>query len=540
MNPLAELFDVEERSDGVYIKVTRTQKDTIHIGSIENELKSAYVMNYDIKSIQDVFLRARGVFERIGSPFEYYEIKFDTFLYVEANPLKATMRISSKALVEGIKPSVELVCYGLKRQGIKFGIKKEAIVDMISKSTFDTDIEVAVGTPAEQGVDAKIEMEVKIDPDATPKIDKNGRTDYRNIKTFTTIREGQIIARRYPPKPGKPGCSVYGEPIESKEGMDIGLPSGKNTEITDNGVILRSLKTGVVYKYEGLIHVRELLDIPKNVDFSVGNIKYTGDVIIRGNVKPGFTIESEGDISINGEVESATVISRQGFVQILKGVIGKGETQINAEKGLSVTFAQEVNLKTNGILTVEKHLLHCQGKCSILCGSSNSNIIGGDIDVYNYAEINNIGNDKHVKTKINLVDLEKEKVKEKIKELKTFQEKVVKSLEPVKRELKSKSIILKQAGNTATDRQKQELKKWLDNYNNLTMKIKYIDSKIVEMNNILKNPSFYKGYIKVRGIIFPGVTINLYDQDQKVIETKLVKKTLSIKNNVINIESDEE
>jgi hypothetical protein len=492
-----------------------------------------------MNNIRDVFSRARGVFERIGAPFEYYDIKFDQFISINVSPLKASISISSETLVNGIRPTPNLISFALSRQGVTFGLKMDKIHDLIKDGAYDTEIVVAEGIPPEPGIDAKISMEIQIDPDCTPTIDKSGRTNFRNIKSFSTVRENQIIARRFPPKPGKPGRSVTGDEIESKDGQDVNLPNGKNTKVSEDGTHMTSAKTGVVYKYDNLIHVRELLDIPKNVDFSVGNIKYSGDVVIRGDVKPGFTIEAEGDISITGEVESAMITSRQGFVQIAKGVIGKGGTRIFGEKGIAVNFAQDVNIITPGILSVEKHLLHCNCKCSILKADlGNTSIIGGNMIIYDFAEVTNIGNDKFIPTKVSLVDLNKEKLKEKITELEEFKEKVEKSLEPVKRELKTKSVLLKKAGNNATDRQKKELKKWLDQYNNLNMKIKYIDGKVEEVEGMMKNPSFYNGYINAKGNVFPGVEINMYDLDKKCIDTKITKKVVKIENNVIKIEEE--
>ena len=99
-----------------------------------------------------------------------------------------------------------------------------------------------------------------------------------------------------------------------------------------------------------LLTVAELLHVNKDVDFSVGNIKYTGDVLIGGSVRPGFSIEAEGSIHIKGEVESATVTSRAGQVTIDKGVVGKGDTNISAKQGVTISFAQDAHLHTEGAL----------------------------------------------------------------------------------------------------------------------------------------------------------------------------------------------
>ena len=55
----------------------------------------------------------------------------------------------------------------------------------------------------------------------------------------------------------------------------------------------------------------------------------------------------------------------------------------------------------------------------------------------------NIGNDKNVETYVALVDKNKAKVKDQLEELASVKDKISKQLEPVARELKTKTIILK-------------------------------------------------------------------------------------------------
>lgn len=40
-----------------------------------------------------------------------------------------------------------------------------------------------------------------------------------------------------------------------------------------------------------------------------GNIDFPGEVRIKGDVKPGFSVKAKGDILIGGVIEAATVVS---------------------------------------------------------------------------------------------------------------------------------------------------------------------------------------------------------------------------------------
>ncbi len=100
-NPLTKYLEVEEREDGVYIKVTRSLQQNLSASAIEKCLDDALVINADMNAINGVISRARGIFEIIGPLFEFYNPKFDAFIYVQATPLKATMNINSESIVSG-------------------------------------------------------------------------------------------------------------------------------------------------------------------------------------------------------------------------------------------------------------------------------------------------------------------------------------------------------------------------------------------------------------------------------------------------------
>ena len=538
-NPLSKFVAVDERQDGVYIKADPAEKEKIEIESIEKALSEVFVVNYDLARIREVLSRAKGEFERIGPAFEYYNPKFDSYLKLNATAQKTTMRISAESIVAGIKLTEHIISYALSRNGIVFGIKEDALRDFLFNAKYDTEIVVAEALPPEKGIDGKIEIEVDMDPDATPKVDEFGKTDYREIKSFVVVKKGQVLAKRYPPMEGKPGKSVYGEVIKSQIGNDVMLPAGKNTEISKDGQWLSAMKEGIVYMDSGLICIGEMLNIPGDVDFSVGNIKYTGDVVVRGNMRPGFVVESEGNIEIHGEVESGKVISRKGFVTIGKGVIGKEDTLIYGANGVSVSFAQGSIIKTEGKLIVDKYLLHCTSTCSTFESTKPSaGIIGGSLTVYDQAVAMNIGNDKGVETGVFLVDKNRLKAKEKLEELNEVKEKVGKQLSPISRELKTKSMILKRAGVQASVKQRQELKKWVDAYNSLSMKIKYIDKKNAEIKEQMASPANLNGFIKVKGTIYPGAKLDMYGISHKSIKTRMTDKLFRLIDSMIQVEGE--
>lgn len=535
--PLSNFLDIENRNDGVYVRVTRQARDSIDLGDMHRALKSALIVNYDLARIKEVVARARGMFEKVGEPFEEYNIEFDEFVDVALTPLKATMTVSSETLTQGIRPTANMILYCLGRKGVRVGIDEKVVGRFVENTAYDTEILVAEGTPAVDGEDGSVDVRVTVKSDAKPAVGADGKADYRDIKTFTSAKEGEVIAVRLPPKLGKPGLSVTGEKIPAKDGEDAKLPKGENTEISPDGTSLVALKTGIVYEDGGLIHIRELLNVPGDVDFSIGNIKYTGDVVINGNVMPGFVVETEGNIEVHGQVEAASVISRNGSVVIDKGIIGKSEAKVYGKVGVTLEFAQEGTIETEGTLIVKKYLLHCECRCMCLDATKGSGgVIGGTMVAYHHIETHNLGNQNGVPTKVAILDKNRAAAQEKLDELKELKGKIQKQLEPVSRELKTKSALLRKVGASATDRQKTELKKWIDSYNSLNTKLKYVEKKSLEAEARLRQPSDYNGFIRVVGTAYSGVELNMYDISHRVLKIPADHKMFRIKDGTIQVE----
>lgn len=539
-NPMANIIPVEEREDGVYVKVTRDQRKKIDIVQIDKALKAANVINYDLSHIKEVVERARGGFERVSPPFEYYNPQIENYIEVTINPLSASMRVDAEIDKKSVDLTISGILCCLRRRGIRFGVKNDVLDEFIKNPVYGKDIEIAEGRNPQPGVNGKIEYEVEIDPDVRPQRSHGGKVNYREIQTFAAVKDGDIIARRIPPGAGKAGMTVMGEQIDAPGGNDVALPQGKNTMISEDGTSLIACKTGIVYREGGVVHVEELLKVNGDVDYSVGNIKYTGNVLVEGSVMPGFSIETEGDIHIAGEVESARIISRNGVVTIESGVIGKEDTYVYGKNGVCIEFAQEANLKTDGILTVQKYILHCDCMCeSFETTTHNGSVVGGSLKAFKTIKAGTISNATCIPTKVCIVNKIKIAAEKKIAELQSLKEKLQEQMTPVSRDLKAKTAILRKAGSAVTGKHRDEMKKVIEKYNDFSRKIKYIDKKTDEIKSLLEKPSTYDGYVKVYGTAYPGAEINLYEKGHRSIKQPVTNKVFKLHDGALQTEEND-
>ncbi|MFP4014385.1 MAG: DUF342 domain-containing protein [Chitinispirillaceae bacterium] len=508
-NPLEKFFKVEERADGVYIQVGRKEKKP-SVEEVCSVLNEAGVINVNEEMLRDVITRARGAFERIGPSFEYYDPNIESYLSAEVTPETAVLTVNSNLFSE-YKLDEKLLAFYLSRKGVRSGLQREKLRKIIAEKLYDRPQVVAEARAAIAGADAKIEFKVNIDEQLSPEVRSNGSVDYRNVHAFTSVSAGQVLAQKIPPTEGVAGVSVTGEQIPAQPGEDRPLPGGRNTEISSDGLKLVSTRDGVVKLEDGHVNVKEILTVPGDVDFSTGNIKFSGDVEVDGNVLPGFSVETEGDIHIKGEVESARIVSRNGAVRIDKGVIGREDTLISAKTEIHLSFAQEAFLRTEGTLVFDKFLIHCDSICREMeSAGSKGSVMGGIVKAEKSVKVHELGRENEVKTSVVLFDKIKEKQKEKLKELLTLEERFVKEMEKVERQLKTKAAILKKAGDVVTDRHRSEVKKWMQFYGAMKEKAAYIRKNKEEVEKTIAGPPSIEGFIQVSGTVFPGVKINMY------------------------------
>jgi hypothetical protein len=522
-NPLSDLVPIEERADGVYCKIDAKDAARLTAASIVAALDNAQppVLNYDAAKIKEVFTRAGGVFEPIGGPFEYYNEQIEHFAQVVVTPEKATVLLPVTIKDVDITISEQQLGHLLKRKGVRHGIDFEQLKTICSEGLFDEAFEVARSTPPVSGNDAHAEFQLAVSPDATPQLKEDGRVDYRDIRSFVSVVAGQVIVKKIPPTPGVPGSTVTGEAIPAAAGNDCPLSIGRNTELSADGSQVIASKSGIVQQDGPIISIIELLDIRGDVDFKVGNIKYRGDVLVRGSVMPGFIIEAEGSVHINGNVESARIISRDGDVCIEHGVFGKGDTFISGKKGVALAFAQEANVVSDGTVMVYKYLLNCDCTCRCMMTKDNNGaLIGGHVRAEKSVTVGQLGSDKVMKTKITLFDKERKLLTDKLREVTDLEVKVVGQKEVIGRQLKAKSAKLSRYDGEEFDNELNEMKKWIDAYNTVNSKIVYVRQKKDELKKALettrqKDPD---GFIKVAKSAFPGTELELYEINYRISE----------------------
>lgn len=407
----------------------------------------------------------------------------------------------------------------LAHYGIVYGIDNNVIESIVFNQKYGQKILCAVGKPPVDGEDGTISYRYAQKVVGTPIENDRGFVNYKDLGLIRTVHEGDVIADITMPTDGVAGTDVTGAPIKPRPGKKASYTVGTNTKLSEDGLQIVAAADGNIVFRNGAFTIDTVVTVNGDVDPSVGNIDFIGDVVIKGSVFEGYKVASGGNITVSGEVNGAT-IEAGGDVLIKKGCIN---STVTAHGSFSALFCEHVKIKCDGNVSAMNYVV-----CDIYCGGkldtkgSNGGIVGGRYVILNSIEVANIGSKANPPTDITLGDNamlaeEKQGLLVKISQLqKTLDDLtlVVNFLNEKKKELRrlpeDKEEIL---GNAA--RQKIMLNVEIASANK---RIKEIDLSLKVKQRLT---------ISCKGYIYPNVKITINDASYKV-DTEFVHSVVGL------------
>lgn len=248
---------------------------------------------------------------------------------------------------------------------ILYGLNEKLLTSILEEKIINAKMLIGEGKAPINGKDGSIKYNFDMEKPLLPKINKDGTVDYRELDSITKAKKGDILAEIIPPKEGCLGIKVTGEEIPYKKGRTPKLRPGKNTSLSFDGNQLLADTTGLVECKNGKVTVSELLKV-ENVDSSIGNIKFDGNIIISKDVFNGYCIDNTGSVEVKGSVEGG-FINSSGDVLIRQGIQGYNKMAMCTKGNLCTKFIENAIVKVKGNITSEA-IMHSDV-------SSNSNII---------------------------------------------------------------------------------------------------------------------------------------------------------------------
>lgn len=340
--------------DGLYLSVpVNGQKP---VGELLDEILGHGIVDLTLRKLVQLLRTNRGKTVRMAERVKAFN-RDDIEVTLTEDRMVAYLKVDSR---ERPVLFLELVA-ALRTHGVTSGIDYRKLDDLAARevAVFENEL-VAGGTPARDGQDATLDFFFDPEESLTPLTREDGSVDFRQIDVIKTINRDAVLVKRTPPTSGTPGIDVTGRTIPPKKGEDKKLPVGSRTYIDKTGTELRAAVPGRVYLNNEKVHIEEMCVIKANVDFSVGNVDFRGDVFVQGNVLPDFVVKAKGNIEINGNVEGGHVHSEEGNVSIKGDIVGRGRSVIEAAGELAARSATEATLKAGDTIRVKEYIANCE------------------------------------------------------------------------------------------------------------------------------------------------------------------------------------
>lgn len=452
------------------------------------------------------------------------------------NELNATVTLSSDQLEAYLTlfPSnknrvvtEEEIIKILHNHGIVYGLLENRIQQIVENKIYFREILIAKGLNPIDGVDGKFNFYFNTKIDKKPKMMEDGSVDYRTIKLFESVSEGQVIAKYQNVSKGINGKDVKGNVILARNGRELPVLKGTNFTLLDDQCTYISNVNGKIEIINDRIIITDVYELKGDINITTGNVDFNGDIFINGNIEKAMTVKATGNIIVKGYVE-ASYLYAGGDIILSNGMQGGGKGKIEAGGNVSGKFFEQVNIKADGSVNANT-IMNCyiEAKEEVNVSGRYGIIIGGYIHALRRITAYHIGNSSELKTILS-VGISKQDYDE-IKLLKLRVNEIKKELFRIEETLQKLTEYLLKPSNSS-----ELLKK-----RNLLVQTKIVKKKEYEIleQEIEKKVQFVRrangANINIYRYVYPGTKIIINTEVLYITERQ---RNLTFKRNGIEIE----
>jgi uncharacterized protein len=287
----------------------------------------------------------------------------------------------------------------LAEQRIVRGVRGEIFAEASLPTAQPRRLRVAIGIPARAGDDGRLDM--RIDERVHLKVDTHGRVDWHDHGRSEDVGEATPLAHILPPTAGVHGVDVRGTYLEPKPGRPLDparvMGEGTRLSVVQPDLIEAACPGHFHRDRQRRLCVQPRLVVEGDVDFRHGNIDTKLSVLVKGDVKAGFSIKSAGDIEVMGVIEDAR-ISAQGRL-IVKGGILPGSHRVKAHGDVDARYVSNREIKC--------HTLRIGGslRWSRVLATGDiiaKEILGGDLICAGDITVDQLGNEDGLATRVQI------------------------------------------------------------------------------------------------------------------------------------------
>ena len=374
-------FQLVVKADGTYLRLYPAVHEghLVSYDDVNNYLVDKKLYDYDTKALGIAISNLKDHQVDIKL-FSTQILAENEYVKIELTPdkMQAVGRFYPPSLDGQLMNDIEIM-NSLMKAGVKYGIDKDSINSFLLSRRYCEDIILAKGLKPEEGRDAVITYHFNTDNTLKPKSNEDGSVDFHQLDMISPTKKGDVLATLVPSVLGKTGKDVCGVAIQPKKVATRILRHGKDIHLSEDGLTMYSDVDGHVVLTDNRVFVSNTYEVFGDVDASTGDIVYEGNVLVKGNVNSGYSIDAKGDIIVNGVVEGA-ILNAGGQIILKRGMQGMSKGKMVARGNIITKFIENSEVKAGGYITTEA-IMHsrvsAQGEITV--GGKKGFITGGEI-----------------------------------------------------------------------------------------------------------------------------------------------------------------
>lgn len=494
----------EQKADGLYMNIipakdggtATTMEDVIFV------LDKKGIPNVDLITVKSLIDKNEEASIRIGDNGIYSTAEWSDIRISRDGMLVAARFFPP--FKGGRMLEADEIKNDLKYKSIKFGINENAIEAFLKEREYGKQYILAQGKKPVEGRDASLEYLFDTENRAMPKVKEDGTVDFYDLDNISHVKEGDVVARITKEVEGVPGMDVYGNILSPRKVERKIFRYGRNLKVSDDGLSLISMINGHVTLDGDRVSVSNTYTVPADVNLSVGNIDYDGDVVVSGNVISGFTVKATGNVEVRGVVEGAVIVAG-GNIVLGRGIQGMQQGILKAGGSIVAKFIENAkHVEADGTIEVGAIIQsNVLGGQDVVVQGKNGLIIGGKVVAKKSISAKNIGSEMGTNTLLTVgvsptLKLKAEELKKQIKQLGDEKEKLSTII----------VTLIKKNETTPLDKPKLELlAKSKESLLALQEKLKGVLEEYSSISGELEDSS--DACVKVQNNIYPGTKITI-------------------------------
>lgn len=506
-------FKLDIQDAGVTVQIIPPEEGgrKLDVKEVTEYLEAKGYINYNLKELNDAVAVATQEIHRIyvGESRNLYENE-QMEITISSDRMLAFCRFHAPSNKGELMTEQEIL-NDLQFKNISYGIDMEAIHKFLADRQYCVDYIFAKGTPPVNGEDAWVEYFFNTNHNLRPKRNEDGSVDYRELNTISRVEEGQMLAKLHPSVPGKDGIDVCGNPVHGRQEKSMKLDFANNITLSDDKTEIYSNVTGHASLVNGKVFVEDVYDVPADVDNTTGNIVYDGNVTVKGNVKSGFSVRAKGDIIVEGVVEAA-FLSAGGQIIVKRGINGMSKGRVEAKENIICKFIENATVVSGGFIETGC-ILHSQvsAEADIRVRGKKGFVSGGLIRAGNVIEAQTMGSAMGTITQIEVgvppaVKVRYEDLSQSVDGIKQNMEKMRPILVNFNEKLQKKEAV--------SPERVQQVQMIAKNFKEAQQQLAQQKEELKNLYEKIQMANNAK--VKIKGTIYPGVTITISDMSKSI------------------------